>query len=61
MKETVMLHKLRITLTATLVALVAVSAADSTSAAIVFDAGARFAGPSGGFYWLSDGTILGGP
>jgi hypothetical protein len=56
-----MLHKFRIALVATLFALTAVSAVDSASAAIVFDTGYRFTGPSSGFYWLSDGTILGGP
>jgi hypothetical protein len=56
-----MLSKLRIALAATLLALAGASAIRSASAAIIVDTDYRFTGPSGGFYWLSDGTILGEP
>jgi hypothetical protein len=56
-----MLNKLLIALAAILVAAAAVSAVDSAWASIVTDVNYRFTGPSSGFYWLSDGTILGGP
>jgi hypothetical protein len=55
-----MLHKLRLALAVTILALAAGSAVDSASAMIVFDAGGRFTAPSAGFY-LSDGTIFGAP
>jgi hypothetical protein len=55
------MHKFRIALVATLLAQAAVSAVDSASAAITSDASYRLTGPSGGFFWLSDGTTLGGP
>jgi hypothetical protein len=54
-----MLHKLRIALAVTILALAAVSAG-SASAVPIFELSYR-TGPSGGFYWLSDGTTLGGP
>jgi hypothetical protein len=52
-----MLRKTSLAMAAIATTLAAATISDRAAAAIVSDTGYRFAGPSGGFYWLDGATV----